>query len=450
MSEEIIMLHWIFFFITILVLAFLMLRKPVGLIPLLVIAVALEISSAWYPELGTVGKILSPLSLTRFTSLALIGALILRFSLYREIRIKCFTILKDPLTLVLLLYLALGAVSLSYSAAPRETAIEVLRLVVLFGVFLAIATLVDRKQVLYPFKALLGMALVLAPFAFYEVARGKLLWLQATEVGRGIIRAKVTFIDPNILARYLILGIIAAFILQYYTREKGKRYFYFGAQIVLLVELFLTNSRGGFITLAIVLLAVLIILPRRRRALAILGICVLGCALVLLLRPEMMERMLSLTQGLEASNPQRFYLWQAALAIFKDHIVLGTGLGTFQTVFLTDYIHLKTVADGATLSHTTVLTIASELGILGLGVLALIWGVLLAKLLVLFRTGNDYLGMFNDSRNAYLAGAGYFLWILAIFISSQGEGRFFEDPLFWLSSACLLALKLRSETLSLN
>jgi len=113
-------------------------------------------------------------------------------------------------------------------------------------------------------------------------------------------------------------------------------------------------------------------------------------------------------------------------------------------VFLSDYAQMQTV-EGATLSHTTVLTIAAELGVIGLTVLGLIWIALLGKLISLYSSSHSYQNLFHDDGNEYYIGAGSFLWALTVFISSQGEGRFFEDPIFWLSCAILVTLKFARE-----
>jgi O-antigen ligase len=255
------------------------------------------------------------------------------------------------------------------------------------------------------------------------------------------LRVNATFVDPNIFARFLILGVVANFVIQLYTRDKGTRLFYMASLSILLAQLALTSSRGGVLTLLAILIAALILLPNRKAVLWVLGLGVLCGAIVLFIRPDIWERMLTLTQNFEASNPQRLYLWNAAIAIFKDNPIYGTGLGTFQTVFLKDYAHLKTISEGVTLSHTTVLTIAAELGTIGLVVLGSLWLMIFGRLASLYRLGNEHLSMFNNYSNRYYVGAGYFLWALTVFISSQGEGRFFEDPILWLSCACLVVLR---------
>lgn len=440
------MVQWAMLLITLLLLGFLMVKKPLWLIPLLGVALALEISSTWYPDLGLVEKLLGEISLTRFTSIALIFAAFSRLFFQEEMRGRLISIIKDPVTLLLLLYLAYGAVSIVYSADMGNTLKETLRLLILFVVFLSIALLLDQEQVLLPFHAIHLSALVLLPLSLYEGVTGNLIWQGEKLLIEHTLRVNGTFVDPNIFARFIILGIVANLVLQIFTQNMRIKLIYWACLPLLLVQLVLTGSRGGILTLAMILVLSLIFLPNKKTILGFLGVCALGAVALLFLRPELWERMLYLAQDLNVSNPQRLYLWKAAIAIFKDNLFLGTGLGSFQTVFLTDYIHLKNVPDGATLSHTTVLTIASELGVLGLILLIALWLAILGRLYTLYNANRATFSVYSETHEKYTVAAGYFLWAMTVFISSQGEGRFFEDPILWLSCAGLVFLRLRQES----
>ncbi len=429
--------------ITVVILVLLTIRKPLWLVPLLILGVALEISSTWYPDLGKVGDLMGMVSLTRLTSFALILAAFTRVLFLDEMRRKLSEVFRDSLTIVILIFIAFGAISIVYSADPGKTLIETVRLIILFAVFISIALLMDKENALLPFKAIHFVALALAPLAFYESFTGNLIWQGEHLLRESTLRVNATFVDPNIFARFLILGVVANFILQIFTRENSIKLLYMAGLAVLLAQLAFTGSRGGMVTLFVILIATLIFLPNKRAPLWVLGLGALFGGLILMGRPDLLDRMLSIT---ELANTQRLYLWKAAIEIFKDNIIIGTGLGTFQTVFENDYIYIRNVGpDGATVSHTTILTIASELGAIGLTILATIWVVILGKLYILFGTSHDYRHLSYNFRSEYYTGAGYFLMILTIFISSQGEGRFFEDPMLWLSFALLIVLKFTRE-----
>lgn len=435
------MLEWTVLVITLLGLGFLVVKAPQWLIPLLGLSVALEISSTWYPDLGFIGSLLGVVSLTRFVSVALILAALGRVIWYEETRARLVRMIRNPVAVILLVYLALGALSFVYSADGGSTIKEVVRLGILFGVFLSVALLIDEEHLLFPFHAVHITALALLPLSLYEGITRNLIWQGENLVSLQGVRVNATFVDPNIFARFIILGIVANLVIQLFSPSKLGRWVYRLLLPLLLVQLVLTGSRGGILTLAVILVLALALLPKKKVTLGLIGVCVLGGAGALFLRPEIWERMLLLTKGIAASSPQRMYLWEAAIAIFKDHPLLGTGLGTFQTVFLQDYSHLQTVADGATLSHTTVLTIAAELGIVGLLILGLFWVVLFGRLHGLHIHTRGSFSIFSEEYQRYILAAGYVLWALTVFISSQGEGRFFEDPILWLSCGGLAYLK---------
>lgn len=438
------MYQWVILGITVVILVLLAIRKPLWLVPLLILGVALEISSTWYPDLGKVGNLMGMVSLTRLTSFALILAAFARLFFMDEMRRKLSAVFRDPLTIILLIFIGFGAISIVYSADPGKTLTETVRLLTLFAVFISIALLIDKEHALVPFKAIHFVALALAPLAYYESFTGNLIWQGEHLLRESTLRVNATFVDPNIFARFLILGVVANFILQIYAKESSIKFMYMAGLAVLLTQLAFTGSRGGMVTLFVILIATLIFLPNRKASLWVLGLGALFIGLILMGRPELLDRMLSIT---ELANTQRLYLWQAAIDIFKNNPIIGTGLGTFQTVFENDYINLRRDVgpQGATISHTTILTIAAELGAIGLTLLAAIWAVILGKLYILYGTSHDYRNLFYNFRSEYYLGTGCFLLILTIFISSQGEGRFFEDPMLWLSFALLIVLNFTRE-----
>jgi len=446
------MIQWIILILTVIVLIALAVSRPLWLVPLLAVAVALEISSTWYPSLGQFGAMLDLVTLTRLTTVVIILTGFVRLLVKQDMRRKLGDIIRDPLTIVLFIFLLLGAISVLYSADSGKTLVETVRLVLMFLLMVAVALLMNKKRALIPFHAVHITALLLAPLAFYEGITGNLIWQQEILFREQILRVNATFVDPNIYARFIVLAIAANFVLQLTTREKQVKTVYYACLAILLAELLLTSSRGGLITLVVILVAALILLPNKKAALWVLGLGVFCGAIVLFLRPDIWDRMVSITQGLSGDS-QRLYLWKAAIAIFMDNLLVGTGLGSFQTVFLQKFSYvLSGFRDGATLSHTSILTVAAELGMLGLIVLAAIWVILIRKLWQYYGIsgykGHDLKNIFDDSVNEYFAGAGYFLWVLAIFVSSQGEGRFFEDPMLWLSCAMLIAIKFSRESIS--
>lgn len=433
---ELLILKWLFFLVSIGTVLYWGWKKPAVLIGLLAGAIALEISILWFPELGPIGSQIG--SLARLLTVGIIGSALGRLWKQPAKRQQLKAILSHYLSLALMIYIIFGASSFSYSVDWSSTIVEVIRLLTLFSLYLSICLLIERKHLLWPFRVVHWVGVTLVPLALYEGMTRQFIWQEHLAEGT-IARVNATFVDPNIFARYLVLAIIANLILQYLNTEVRKRLIYIGSLIGLIGGLAITLSRSGILTLAIVLVLMILLIPRKKMMLPI-GVMGLIGAVILATRPTIWQRLLTLREGLGALDAQRQYLWKAAGAMFSDHPVTGVGLGAFETMFLTQYAHLKTVipyVEGATLSHTSILTIAAELGIVGLATLAWIW-IALIRLLRELRKGE-----FDQSLNElkrYIPGVGYFLWIVAVFISSQAEARFFADPIIWISMGMVFCI----------
>ncbi|KLU66904.1 O-antigen ligase [Desulfosporosinus acididurans] len=466
-------LQWCFFLLSLAVVVYCGWKKPSALISFLAGAVALDVSIRWFPPLGGIGSQIN--SLARLFTVGIIVALLWSLGRDPEKRRELKKLFKHPMTIALLIYIAVGAFSIVYTISKADTIMGVVRLITMFLLYLGVYLLAEKSTGLLPLKVVHWMGVALVPLTIYEGATKHFLWRGYLAEGM-IARVNATFVDPNIFARYLVLGIVANLLLQYMCQESRKRFLYLGTLIGLLGALAITLSRSGVVTLVAVLILMCLLIPRKGilQPIGVLGI--IG-VVIAALRPTVWNRILTIRNGLGALDEQRAYLFRVSFAMFHDHPLFGVGLGGFQKSFLTNYPSYKTVipyVQGVTLSHTTILTIAAELGIVGLTALALVWLAIFRNLWNLRRSRQVeasksgvsrpefYKG--TDLNNAnleaatentgkqeavsrksgfprdYLLGVGYFLWIAAIFISSQSEARFFEDPMIWLSMSMMVHL----------
>lgn len=449
------LLKWGFFLLSVGTVFYYGWKKPSVLISMLAGAVAFDISITWFPALGPFGSLLG--SLARLFTVGVIGAALWRLWLEPEKRRQLKGILTHFLTRALMIYIAVGAISLLYSIGRGNTALEVVRLLTLFLLYLSICLLVEHKHVLLPFQVVHWVGVLLVPLTLYEGMTRHFIWRGYLALGE-IARVNATFVDPNILARYLVLGIVANFILQYFNTGTKKRVVYFGSLLGLVGALAITLSRSGVLTLVVVLIMMCFLIPRQRIIQPIVIMGLIGVVIVAM-QPTVWHRLQTFSTGFGALDPQRKYLFQVSWAMFVDHPIFGVGLGGFQKMFLTHYLSYKTYipyVEGVTVSHTTLLTIAVELGLIGLAALAWVWVGIIGVLGRLRRAGTRHCtprgqdevdsastGRANLDRNRlerYTPGVGYFLWIATVFISSQSEGRFFEDPIIWISMGMMLYL----------
>ncbi len=419
--------------LSLLVILYLAWKRPGTLVSLLAAAIAFDISTEFYPSLHLLGRELGTVSLTRLVTMGVFAAALYQLWRSRERRAGFRRLLRQPLSIAVLIYIGVGAFSVIYSIGRGQTVLEVIRLLSLFALFLGLGVLIDGTQVRRVFQAVHWVGLALVPLALYEAATRRFIWHSSLAEGQ-IARVNATFVDPNIFARYLVLAITANLVLQLTAKGSSRKAVYYASLFALLGGLAVTLSRSGIVTLACVLAALAILVPKRDILLPMGLLAAAGLAIVLS-RPTVLNRLSTLKEGLAALDAQRQYLWQASFAMFKSHPVFGVGLGGFQKSFLTHYSALKTVPEGATLSHTTILTIAAELGSMGLLALLYVW-ICLLKLIINLRA---------KPLQDYAYGVGYFLWVGTVFISSQSEARFFEDPIIWISMAMLLFLAGRKE-----
>ncbi|KLU67227.1 O-antigen ligase [Desulfosporosinus acididurans] len=421
---------WGILLISIGIVVYLGLKKPNTLISLLVGVVALDISETWFPLLEKLSS--QPVfTLARILSLGIILSALRRLWIEPKKYQNLKKILNHFLSRALMIYITIGAFSIFYSIGRGLTVVEVVRLLTFFLLYLSICLIAERKYTLFPFRVVHWVGVALVPLTLYEGMTKHFIWRGYLAVGE-IARVNSTFLDPNIFARYLVLGIVANLILQIYNVETWKRLTYFMSLLGLIGALAITLSRSGEVTLAIILVFILLLIPRKQIAQSIGLMGVIG-SIIVAMSPTVQHRLLTFREGLGALDAQRKYLGKVAWAMFTDHPIFGVGLGGFEKMFKTYYISYKTVAEGATRSHTTLFTIAAELGLLGLTALALIWFALIQILRSLRSLDQNRLDW-------YIPGVGYFLWILTIFISSQSEARFFEDPVLWVSMGMILRL----------
>jgi len=320
----------------------------------------------------------------------------------------------------------LAAAGLSYvgSMQPRTTLGEIARLVLLLAVGVSIALgAVDHKTFQRVGSVFFAVATLTAIFGLIQYLTGRWIWGGGINI-EGVRRVNSTFIDPNIFARYLDVSILGSLMLMA-KKEWSAHPLRVLALLLQIGALGVTFSRTGWLILFVGVLGMAILSHPRKRW----GILGGGGVLVLVLMaiPMLRTRLLTLGAGISALG-QRQHLLQGGWAMFIEHPLTGVGLGNFQWALEHPYLYLVPWSDAVTRSHTTFVTVLAEMGILGL----------VAMLLFLVFVTMMNLRVVGRMRGFALAiTAG--IWV--IWLSSQGEGRFFEDPLLWGLWGLSLALQ---------
>jgi len=414
----------------VLLVAAIALREPRLVVPVIILTLPLEISKLLFPFLSTreeTGGGLPPTSIVDVGRLAILMAAVVWLIRPNMARWEAFA--GSTLTIPAFLLLALYALSTVYARDTEAARSETLRLAFLIGFAALMPVFVrDRTALRWCAAALIASAALLAVVGAYQQVSGHFFWNEGLGL-YGERRINTTFADPNHFARLLVEAMVLGLALFFFVSGKVRYLLLLPALAACALTLIFTGSRGAWI-IAVALLPLLVVaLPVARRlrlnlllvgSLALLFALGLGLAV----SPYFRDRLGTFRFGTEATGA-RPYLVEAGWQMFRDHPVWGVGVGGYQDSFVNDYYYFKDpkIKANVTLSHTSAVTTIAELGVLGAVV----------SLFLLYRWGRLGWRLHRRSRGeARALVLGLWAVSLVIFLSSQTEGRFFDDPYLWL------------------
>jgi O-antigen ligase len=191
--------------------------------------------------------------------------------------------------------------------------------------------------------------------------------------------------DPNYLAAVLVPAITLSLFMSIGARRSPLRIPLLLGGMLCLVALFLTQSRGGIVALALTIVCAIALAGRARRNVVLVTSMVLAAAsvyLVLVAPPHALSRLTQFTSG---GGTGRTDLWKVAAKAFEAHPLAGIGLGNFTVVepqfavtFSTDLPRADLVVTQQQPVHNTYLHIAAELGVVGIALFLALLGSVLA------------------------------------------------------------------------
>jgi len=339
------------------------------------------------------------------------------------------------------LLLALVGISiLSWLVTRAPGSINTLLDIALYPVVgLLIANLVmTRDDHRRAWTAFVGSALAVAALGAVLYLAHTQIWAPNPAVAH---RLNITFADPNITARFLTLGACAAVLL--FAERKGPPWLALASAVACGIVLPMTYSRSG---LALFILMVALMVPlalNHRRAAGIAVVALVAFGLSTGLNPDTRQRAAdatatvtgfvtgthhstSSTPGFEngvALEDNRVFLVAAGVKMFTDHPLVGVGYGGYQHALLTTYRRFLPAGYTDSVSHTSVITVLAEQGILG----ALL---LFAFLLQLAREAWSARRRKDDWAAWTTIAAAL---VVPIFLYSQFEGRLLQEPYLWLT-----------------
>jgi len=282
------------------------------------------------------------------------------------------------------------------TASQYSTRMELLLLlfdlIVLFVAVQAFRTLEDWRGFVW-FGMFFGFLVSLFAILQLLTSNGKLYWFR--EISSGSLPFG-PYVNRNHFAGFVELILPLALVPLVLGRVRRERQPVVGLFAVLPIgALFLSASRGGIVSFAVELGALLLVMILRRTMgkQLLVGVTVLLVASLLVswLGVGQILRRLSAVQLLEVTAGKRASMRKDTWRIFLDHPFVGTGLGTLQLV----YPRYETLYDGKIVNHThnDYLEALAETGILGGLCCAWFLGVLFSESLKRLRQlNNSFIG----------------------------------------------------------
>ncbi len=268
-----------------------------------------------------------------------------------------------------------GLWSLPASVDAGVTLVYLARLLLMITLAVLVSRLLpDERDRLLVMRCFVVAALVMAGFALVQ-------WL-VPDLGVGNVhrpwappgverevRPAAFYLDPNFMAAHLVVGALVALGLAG-TQRRWLPWAVSAAALLGVVAI--TLSRSAWVGAAVGLIVLVAIGGTRVRRIALVVVAATLALGVLLVGPQaLLDRAAStLEVGDNSSNDTRLFMMRAALEMFADHPVSGTGLGTFDRVYPS--YRLPAANPAIDHPHQVPLTLMAEAGLGGIAAMLIV------------------------------------------------------------------------------
>lgn len=198
---------------------------------------------------------------------------------------------------------------------------------------------------------------------------------------------------PNRYAQILMFVLPLAFFRARDASRRGLRLLAVGCLLMILAGIFLTYSRGGFMTLVVLTVMMIALKYIRWQHVIVGGLLVGGLVTIVapgfLVRIETIREIPSLLTNRDVVTGHgairgRLTETLAAMNVFLDHPVVGVGPGQFTPFYSVDYMENPDIAfrsiDKNRRSHCLYAELAAETGLLGFALFLTIAGMITVRL----------------------------------------------------------------------
>jgi putative inorganic carbon (HCO3(-)) transporter len=329
----------------------------------------------------------------------------------------------EPLPLVVsvpaAMFIGIAALSLAWTSDLDTGANTLAYFLLPFATLLCVAARAPFPPWMPRALAAIGVALasLFAAVGLYQAATHDLFFFSpSVEVGNAFssfFRVTSLFRDPSLYGRHLVLGI--ALLLVAVLARRLNVVVAAGLIAFIFAGLFFSYSQSSFAALFVVTIALALVAGDRRLRLGALAVA----ALVLVVGAGYFVASSEDRSAREVTS-DRSRRVEATAEVIRDHPLLGVGLGAQPAES-----QARSEQGGSPtrfVSHTTPLTVAAELGVLGL--LAYV-GFLVGAAVLVERVRR------RDPTLGLALGA----VLLALVVHSLAYSGFFEDPITWVAVA---------------
>lgn len=249
----------------------------------------------------------------------------------------------------------------------------------------------------------------------------------------GDSRASGFFGHPMTFAGYFCIYLPVLLVCFLEQKIYGEwRWLAGGSFILGVVALLFNATRGAWLALVPVLLFIIgyYLLKGNRLAILCLAVFIAAGAGLSQYQP-FLQRLATITDTKYQSNTERLLIWNSAYTMFKDHPVLGVGLGQYKDNYQKKYISPKAKEPYLSHAHNNFLQMLAENGIVGfVGFLTLLACFIGYSFKRFWQEKNPYALMMSMAT-------------LALVLQGCTEYNFGNSAVmksFWLVQGCLLVL----------
>lgn len=258
------------------------------------------------------------------------------------------------------LFVLWGCASMLWAADPHAALIRLPTFLSLWVLYLAASSFRLRKNEMQwiVLMVILGgcAAALFAVYQFY----GGVHYAGRYQTNRETLALGESETNPNKLALAFLLPLSLALAQFLGSRRRLVKLAMLAGVAVIGVAIFLTMSRGGLLSLLVVLVLFSIRLKVGRK---VLVVAALLSALTMTMPQEFFDRIKGESGG--AGGAGRLYIWKVGWKLFKDHAIVGAGFDNFPVVY-NRYAGDAPVFEGfGRGSHNVYLKVVVDLGLVG-------------------------------------------------------------------------------------